>query len=52
MNPRNKVVIIYDFDKTLTHKDMQEYGLLQDLGYDNPEQFWDDVKEFTLQASC
>ncbi|MBS3991772.1 MAG: haloacid dehalogenase-like hydrolase [Erysipelothrix sp.] len=47
MNPRNKVVIIYDFDKTLTHKDMQEYGLLQDLGYDNPELFWDDVKEFT-----
>lgn len=44
---KNKIVLIYDFDKTLTRQDMQEYGLLQDLGYIQPEAFWREVKEYT-----
>ncbi len=46
MKTSNKIVIIYDFDKTLTAMDMQEYGLLQDLGYVNPQLFWSEVKAF------
>jgi 2-hydroxy-3-keto-5-methylthiopentenyl-1-phosphate phosphatase len=46
MKTSNKIVIIYDFDKTLTSKDMQEYGMLQDLGYENPSLFWSEVKSF------
>ena len=35
-----KVAIIYDFDKTLCTKDMQEYSLIPSLGYETKE-FWD-----------
>ena len=38
-----KVAIIYDFDKTLCDKDMQEYSLIPSLGYDNPGLFWQEV---------
>lgn len=46
---KRKIVIIYDFDKTLTAKDMQEYGLLQDLGYEEPHIFWREVDAFNRQ---
>ena len=32
--------LIYDFDGTLAPGNMQEFGLLQAIGYDNPEDFW------------
>ena len=35
-----KMALIYDFDKTLSPKDMQEFHLLQSLGYSNPDEFW------------
>lgn len=35
-----KMALIYDFDKTLSTKDMQEFHLLQHLGYADPETFW------------
>ena len=38
-----KAAIIYDFDKTLCGRDMQEYSLIPDLGYDDPKQFWKEV---------
>lgn len=38
-----KVAIMYDFDKTLSNKDMQEYSLIPSLGYDDPNDFWKEV---------
>ena len=38
---RNIVALIYDFDKTLTDKDMQDYGFIPSLGM-TPEDFWRD----------
>ena len=38
-----KVAILYDFDKTLCGKDMQEYSLIPSLGYENPKDFWKEV---------
>ena len=42
-----KVAIIYDFDKTLCAKDMQEYSLIPSLGYDNAGDFWKEVVDIT-----
>ena len=42
-----KVAIVYDFDKTLCTKDMQEYSLIPALGYDEPADFWKEVTVFT-----
>ena len=33
------VALIYDFDKTLCDKDMQEYSFIPNLGM-NPTDFW------------
>ena len=38
-----KIAILYDFDKTLCGKDMQEYSLIPSLGYENPKDFWKEV---------
>ena len=35
------VALIYDFDGTLAPGNMQEFGLLQAIGYPNPNDFWD-----------
>jgi hypothetical protein len=42
------VALIYDFDKTLSPKDMQEYGFLPGLGID-PGAFWADCRAFALE---
>ena len=34
------VAFVYDFDGTLAPGNMQEFGLLQAMGYDNPADFW------------
>jgi hypothetical protein len=34
------VALVYDFDGTLAPGNMQEFGLLKALGYDNPGDFW------------
>ena len=44
-----KAAILYDFDKTLCTKDMQEYSLIPALGYDNPGEFWDEVTELSVR---
>ncbi len=41
-----KVAFVYDFDKTLSPKDMQEFGLLAKLGYAIPRDFWQEVDAF------
>jgi len=40
-----KTALVYDFDKTLCTKDMQEYSLIPNLGYENPADFWKEVTE-------
>ena len=35
------IALIYDFDGTLAPGNMQEFGLLQAIGYPNPNDFWD-----------
>ena len=34
------VALVYDFDGTLAPGNMQEFGLLQAIGYNNPAEFW------------
>lgn len=38
----NKIALIYDFDKTLSPKDMQEFHFIPSVGYKNPDDFWKD----------
>ncbi len=42
-----KAAILYDFDKTLCTRDMQEYSLIPSLGYDEPVKFWKEVGELS-----
>ena len=44
-----KAAILYDFDKTLSPRDMEEYSLIPDLGYENPRDFWDEVTELSVR---
>ena len=48
MNIKQKTTIgiIYDFDKTLSINDMQTFGLLKDLGFDDPDIFWKMTNSF------
>ncbi|MCR4951915.1 MAG: haloacid dehalogenase-like hydrolase [Solobacterium sp.] len=45
-----KAAIIYDFDKTLCTRDMQEYSLIPLLGYHFPGEFWDEVTELSERS--
>lgn len=45
----NKIALIYDFDKTLSPKDMQEFHLIPSLGYTNPKEFWQKCAKETEQ---
>lgn len=50
MNPVNKMkkaAVMYDFDKTLCTRDMQEYSLIPSLGYADPSDFWREVGELS-----
>lgn len=37
------MAIMYDFDKTLSPKDMQEFGYIESIGYESPKDFWKEV---------
>lgn len=45
------VAIMYDFDKTLSTTDMQNYSFIPDLGM-TPEEFWGATTEFTNKTGC
>jgi len=45
MDNKTLVALIYDFDKTLCDKDMQEYSFIPNLGM-NPSDFWKATDEF------
>ncbi len=40
------VALMYDFDKTLSPKNMQDYGFMDGLGM-SPEEFWSEVTRLT-----
>lgn len=41
------MALIYDFDRTLSPKDMQEFHYIPSLGYDDPGDFWAECAENT-----
>lgn len=43
------VAIMYDFDKTLSTTDMQDYAFIPALGM-KPEEFWGETQEFTKKT--
>lgn len=49
---KTKLALIYDFDKTLSPKDMQEFHYIKTLGYDNPVDFWKECDKFAKDNNC
>ena len=49
---KNKLAIVYDFDKTLSPRDMQEFHYLKTLGYNDPNDFWDESNKFSVEHNC
>ncbi len=47
-----KLALIYDFDKTLSPKDMQEFHYIKTLGYDNPADFWNECDTLAHKQNC
>ena len=43
----NIIAIMYDFDKTLCAKDMQEYTFIPNLGMDSSK-FWNEATELRI----
>lgn len=41
-----QVALMYDFDKTLSPRDMQEFSFLPSVGFKNPADFWEEVGQF------
>lgn len=46
-----KVALLYDFDKTLSRKDMQEYGFIESLGIDDAKDFWKMVRKTVVEEN-
>lgn len=44
---KTRIAIMYDFDKTLSNKDMQEYTFIPSLGYKENKDFWEDVTKLS-----
>jgi len=47
-----KLALIYDFDKTLSPKDMQEFHYIRSLGYEDPVDFWKECDTFSKKHNC
>jgi len=47
-----KVALVYDFDGTLAPGNMQEYGLLQALGYTSPPDFWKKANDWAAHQDA
>ena len=48
---KTKLAIMYDFDKTLSTTDMQNYTFIPNLGM-TPEEFWNKTGEFSAETGC
>lgn len=44
-----KVALMYDFDKTLSPRDMQEFTFIPSLGYKTTTDFWKDVSKIAKE---
>lgn len=42
------IALMYDFDKTLCAKDMQEYSFIPSIGM-NPDEFWDESNQISIK---
>ena len=51
MAPKTTIALIYDFDKTLCTRDMQEYGFISNIGV-KAKDFWESSSKLTATASC
>lgn len=49
---RTKLALIYDFDKTLSPRDMQEFHYIKSLGYSNPVDFWKECDQIAKDHNC
>ena len=47
-----KLALIYDFDKTLSPRDMQEFHYIRSLGYEDPADFWNECGVFSKKHNC
>ena len=45
-----KVALMYDFDKTLCGKDMQEYSFIPSVGL-SAEEFWDEANKISIKSN-
>ena len=52
MKKNHKLALIYDFDKTLSPKDMQEFHYIQTLGYENAADFWKECDQLSHSQNC
>lgn len=41
-----KAALMYDFDKTLSPRDMQEFSFIPSVGFKEPQAFWEEVNRF------
>ncbi|MBQ9456499.1 MAG: haloacid dehalogenase-like hydrolase, partial [Thermoguttaceae bacterium] len=48
MAPKTTIALIYDFDKTLCTRDMQEYGFIPNIGV-KAKDFWKRSAELTAE---
>ena len=46
-----KIAFVYDFDKTLCTKDMQEFDLIPGLGYKEAKDFWIEVGNLNMNQN-
>lgn len=45
---QKRIAILYDFDYTLAHGYMQQFGLMQDAGFDNIYKYFDECEKVSL----
>lgn len=50
MEKKTIIALMYDFDKTLSPKDMQEYSFIPSIGM-NPEEFWQEANRIAIRSS-
>ena len=49
--PQNIIALIYDFDGTLSPRNMQEYAFLPKIGI-NPKTFWKEVAQLSIEREA
>jgi len=50
--PKNIIALVYDFDKTLSPRSMQNYTVLPNLGVEKTSVFWNEVEKETAKENA